>query len=315
MDELELTRRALGVPPEDPQARALARARLRAAFKDQPLPGPSGRRRRGIASVAIAVAVAVLAVVLVVSSHRDDATAAALRGLRQELVLDPVSGLIPGETLVVQTESFHLETLTDLPSGKKYGVEVLSSDTFQLESDGSGVVKRVIASVELASEADEKAWLAAGSPPLLHAGQVLTESIERGGSLWYDVSSVSTDPDTLLRRLRSGEIAPITGSDDQVFSLVSLLLGRAPLDQGQRLALLDVITHLNPTSMVDGVSDPLSRSGMGFEVRTQTGTTRTIFDPATGRVLATETFDERSAPTAWIAFTSSEVVAAEPSAS
>lgn len=313
MDEVELTRRAYGELPEDPEARARARVRLRAAMLDSvegSPPVPRRRQHRRLPVLAALVAMLALAGTLLLPVQ--PSVAAELQRLRQTIAAGPVTELDPATSLEVDIVASLSVTSTDLVSGEAYTLIVGSRETFVLGEDGTGDVTEIIDSVSFANPDDEAAWRAAGAPTLPKPGDVERQQIGPGEAVFYDPGALSSDPERLLEALRSGAVAPLPPGDDQVFWLIGHLLGHVPLELPQRLTLIEVIGALEGVSSLGGVTDPIGRAGEGFAVDAAGGRTVLIFDPSTGRLLASELHPSSPMPSSWIAYLSVRVV---PSAS
>ena len=311
MDELELTRRAFGEPPEDPEARARARARLRAAMR-RPKPAPSPARRSARLPVLAALTAAlVLAGILLVPSTRSSAVAEELRRLREVTVAGPVPTLGPGQVFEVRTESLVTKAHITIETGTSFSLLVRSRETYVLDHEGSGVLTQVIEQVSFETPADQARWRAGGSPEIPQPGDTPRTQIRPGQALWLDLQALPADPAALLQALRSGAVWPHPPGDDQVFWLIGMLFERAPIDEAQRLALLDVIGQLGGVSVLGETPDPIGRVGVGFSVKSSAGTTVLIFDPASAQVLASLTYPAGGSlarPSRWAAYLSAAVV-------
>ncbi len=318
MDEIEIARRAYGDPPDDPEARARARVRLRVAMRSPvtTVGTVGGEPRRRVLVLAMVVALLALLGGLVLPASPPSAVASELRNLREVLVAGPVSTLAPGTSLQVRTESVHTETQTDLITGRAFTLIVRSSEVSRLDRNGGGLVTQTIDQVSFASPVDVASWQASGSPQLPRPGDVHREKIRPGEALWYDVRALSADPNVLLERLRRGAVAPLPPGDDQVFRLIGELLGHAPLDLSQRLALLDVIGRLHGVAYLGQVTDPMGQRGAGLSVTGEHGTSVLIFDTSSAHMLAAETYPVGAplsqTPPTWVAFGSTKIVPTPP---
>src|SRR5439155_3771200 len=175
------------------------------------------------------------------------------------------------------------------------------------DSNGRGTSRTTYLEAGFASDEDRAAWDTAGSPSLPEAGDVVTDTLKPGNTLFFDLSSLSTDPETLLAQLRSGVPVERPPGDENTFVLIgdALAFGRTSADQ--RRALYTVAGELDGVTLVGDVVDPLGRPGVGLAVAGTTETTMLVFDQDTAQLLATETFASgadaaATTPTSWSAY-------------
>ena len=314
MDETQIARRAYGDRPEDPEARARARVRLRATMRSPvEAVGPVGSvPRRRVLVLAVLVALLALWGAIMFPASQPSAVASGIRHLREALLAGSVLTLGPGTSLQVGTETMHPELRTDLVTGQTFALVVRSNEVSRIGRDGSGLVTQTIEQVGFATPADRARWQAAGSPALPRPGDAHREKIRPGEALWYDVGAVSTDPNVLLEHLHGGAVAPIAPGDDQVFWLIGELLGHAPLGLPQRLALMEVIGRLHGVAFLGEITDPIGRRGEGFSVTGEHGPSVLIFDASSARLLASEAYPVATpfsqTPSSWVAYESTRIV-------
>ena len=288
-----LAKRALGLPPEDPDARERARAILREHIAAEPNRARGGALgvRRSLAFIGAVVVLALVATAAPWGASR--AVAAALHDLRDRAIARPALVLAAGEVLRTQTQTFYEDRRQDLETGETYAIEIRSEIETTIHPDGSESRVETIQSVSFPTPADDAVWRAQGSPELPQPGDVRTDQLSPRESQWFSSEALSEDAAATLAALRAGEVAPLAPGDDQTFLLIADLLADPRLTTAQRVALFDAAAQLEGIQVLGEREDPLGRTGQAFE--SDEGTRRAIifFDETTGLPLATELYDIR----------------------
>ena len=207
MERKELTREAFDVPEGDDDALERARARLDEAIRAEKR---ARRRRRHVllpaaASIVLGTAVAVI---LTVAAPLGGSSAAAqeLAHLAKIASSADAPQVGPGEYFLVPSEELRLEGTTDLNTGAAFKVLSRLHVKTWIGSDGSSLRRIQVVSSRFASEADRRAWEAAGRPQVPQAGDRREETTGEGGMFWIDLEGLPEDPAQLLAALRSGSI-------------------------------------------------------------------------------------------------------------
>lgn len=280
----DLAKRALGEPPEDPEARARALATLRAQITAAGASSASkGHQIRAVVALGVAVATIVLLVAIVPSST----PAAALEALGVKAASYPPVVVERGQTLESHSEMFTEQRNVDVQTEATYLLDIRSSIDTATKADGSSVRTETIRSIEFPAPEDEATWEAQGAPALPQPGDVTTDhfSTKEG---WYNPDAISEDPVETLAALRSGQVSDQGPGDDQVFLLMGELLAEPTLTTGQRSALFGAAGMLEGVQAIGDHSDPLGRRGEAFALEQDGHKTILTFDPANGTPLAAE---------------------------
>jgi hypothetical protein len=317
MDGSELVRRALGEPPDDPDAIERARSRLLDAIHTEEI---RRRRRRRLvlpAAATMALVVAAAVVVALVGPIGGSAAAAAeLRRLGTIASSAEVPHLREGEYLLVVSDELRLEARMEIGGDSFTVVSRLQLQTW-IARDGSSVRHTEVISSEFASAADRRSWEAAGEPDVPQAGEVHDESSQRNGYFWVDLSGVPREPAQLLAALRAGSIVPRAPGDDHVFLLIGDLLAQGDASPDLRAALFEAAARLEGIEEVGAITDPLGRDGIALALDGASIRTQLVFDPETADLLSIEEYpigaDGSIGPRmSWRAFQPATVVDSSP---
>jgi hypothetical protein len=316
VNEQTLIRRANSdVPERDPEAKERARAMLRAEMGLDL--APVGRRRLGrprFVWLAAAASVAVVLVLVQVLSppHRVGPYSSAPADL--ELLAD-LSSSQGGLDLTGNRYLYTRVALLD-----RAGYTLINSVTFQLlirqtvetwrRADGSGRRETKILHVRFASDADRRAWVAAGRPIALpKAGSVEAFSFHPG-AFYPDLSTLPTDPDRLKALLESGRILGQSAGEANLALAIGDLFQQGGANPMLRASLFEILARLPSVRGLGPITDPLGREGVGFSIpEGNGGESWLVFDPDTASFLAQELVRPGDqAPTYWAALTQTAVV-------
>jgi hypothetical protein len=311
MDEFDLTKRALGEPGDDPEALDSIRARLDDAIREH----ERRRRRRRVIPAAAAIAIASAVVAVIIGPFgRSVGAASELRRLGMIASSRAAPAIGADESLLMLSEELRPERTVHL-SGPEFTVESRLRIRTWIAPDGSGVRRTDVVSSRFATEADRLAWEEAGRPTIPEAGDVREETLGHGGFYWVDTQRLPRGPGQLLAEIRSGSVARVPSSDEDVFLIVGELLSQGDAPSAVREALFEVAARLPGTIDVGSVADPLGREGVAVAID---GARRTqlVFDPATANLLAIELYGIEQGSVAgldsWIAVHPPRVVGTPP---
>jgi len=243
-------------------------------------PGPSrphwSTGRRLLVAAAVAVAIGLMAVVAG-SSRSSDRQVGTLDGTATKVSVDELASvaarqvdrpLAPGQYQYVQTTS-----LTPAIDG---GFDLSIDDTWHT-IDGSGRHRTSTAQRPAGGEPGSEAFGPfgpfvddpAGLPPF--------------GPFSYDqIRHAPTDPVALLAAVRAALPGQPTWAAAEQIAVFEALTATPPAVRAAGLKALALLGY-QPMGVV---TDPLGRSGVGFQAETPEGTEVLAFDPATGRALA-----------------------------
>lgn len=312
MDEFDLIKEAVGEPGGDSEAMDAIRARLHDAIRQEQR---RQHRRRAIpAAAAIAIVSTVVATIIgpfggsvgAASELRRLGQIASSRGGAPEVG--------PGESLLIESEELRPEAGEVLGGSEFTVLSWLRIQTW-IASDGSGFRRTEVISSRFASVADRQAWEEADKPTIAQAGDVRQETLGQGGFYWVETQRLPREPGRLLAEIRSGSVARVPSSDEDVFLIVGELLSQGDAPSGVREALFEVAARLPGTIDLGSVSDPLGREGVGVAID---GVRRTqlVFDPATANLLAIELYGIEEGSVAgldsWVAVHPPRVVGPPP---
>ena len=325
MNEVEIVRRVLDAPEQDPKAQERARARLREAMASE-LPAPAGiERRRPLLrparwlGVAAAIVTAVLIGQTVLSQHEHAPIAAAteLRRLASVAAASRPVRIPAGKVISLSsesttnvTESSDEDSNQDLTTGQTYDLSVQRSVHTFIAPDGSGTRISTITNLSFPTEQDHQMWLAL-KPSEYQIHKVTTDVILPGElSQNRDLSTLPTDPAGLLTALRIPSIGKGSLDDGQVMSDVETILSQANPSPALRAALFQVLAGLPGIRSLGQVQDPAGRTGVGFMLPEGSKDVEIVVDPATSNVLATIIFNAGNDGSArsWSVNTGSAVV-------
>lgn len=286
MDELELTRRALDDVEVDAAALDRVRSRLRTEIRKE----RSRRRGRWILATA-AVLVAVVVAIGVVGLTPREVAASELRRLADIAEDRQPVRQGPNRYLLIRSEELRRE------SSSTIGVDGLLVFNTRLHvstwvaQDRSGFRREEVLSSVIA-DADRQAWLEAGRPEL---DLPRTHEYPPGEVPIPDVSQWPTDPEVLLRALRSGELVDRPPGDDQVFILIGEILSQDVAAPKLQAALFECAARLDGVVLVGRAEDQLGRSGTAVELSSPGSRTRLVFDPDSAHLLAMELYEPDAA--------------------
>ncbi|MGW0484592.1 CU044_5270 family protein [Nonomuraea sp. NPDC003214] len=315
MDELSLLARALpDAPPPSPEVVERARLRLAAARREQG--PPAGARRRGPAwgwtLGAAATTIAVVLAVVTLVSNMTPAPAPVLvpeGGNSALLQLADRVAKLPDERGAYWRRPLLNDTLIRVRAGNQAFNVLFSSriDLWQPRDLRDPVqAEQWQQFVRPATEADERAWRAAGSPGTVQrvctrgtrAGDcaklrlrskptqcVYTRAVEPGGVLGdsrigeltlADLAALPGDAGQLREKLRAYwkiRRAKEPGYSFEKFLATSTALLELPVKPSVRAAALRLLAGL-PTTRVRGtITDPLGRPGLAVTFRDSEGFT------------------------------------------
>lgn len=317
IDELEIVRRAFDAPAHDPEAKERALARLREAMAPaRPTRNAVPRRRRAMHPVRwLGIAAAVVAIVLVAQSvfWRHDTAPAALRHLSDVAATQPAVQIPPGGYLAMTIQESYLSEdgsgaigNLDISTGQGFDLVVRYTAETRLRSDGTGERVTTIDKVSFPTDHDHDAWVEAGMPHKIDAGDTDRESLQGDRIPGYDVSTLPVDPARLEAALR-----PVPNGmreDEEVMEVAANLLAESNPSPELRAALFEVLADLPGIKLLGQVTDPLGRSGTGILIPRGPSNEELIFDPSTSAVLATLDFAASGGPArSWRAITNSTV--------
>ncbi len=282
MDEFELVKRALDEDEVDPAALERVRSRLRREIDRERRP----RRGRLVLSAATA-AVAVVVVIGLMSPTPHEAAASEFRRLAEiagrEQPLQPG----PDEYLLIRAEELRRESFTTIGVEGSFGfVSRLRVSTW-VAQDRSGFRREELLSSEI-SDADRQAWNDAGRPTF---ELPRTHTYRPGAVPIHDVTGLPTDPEALLRVLRSGQVVERPPGDDHVFTVIGEILAQGVASPQLRSALFEAAARLDGPVLVGHVKDPLGRPGTAVDLSSAGSRTRLVFDPETAQLLAIELYE------------------------
>jgi len=297
IDEVQAVRRAFEAPARDPDARARALRRLREAMAaEQPAVAEGVRGRRMTHPTRwLGVAAAVVATLLVaqVMSWRHDSASSALRHLSavasaQHAVEIPADSVLlaTSQGSNISDKGSAVMASVGMTSGQEWDLLVQFTVQTKVGPDGSGSRVTTIDKVSFATDQDEAAWIAAGKPDKLQAGDTRTERFTQEDLTYgYDLSTLPTDPDPLESALR--QVAGRQRDDQQVMDLAANLLTDANPPPALRAALFQVLANVPGIKLLGQVTDPIGRTGTGLLIPAGPANKELIFDESTSAVLAT----------------------------
>jgi hypothetical protein len=300
-NEVEIIRRAFGTPPEDPDARERARARLRDAMaQEQGVTTGAGKRRRsllplGWLGVAAAIAVTLLIAQTLLPTHEGGPPISAATQLRRlaYVALSSRNIRIPAGSDYYSTVTVSgLDGADALGSGSSYTYFANSTVDMWTAPDGSQTRVTTVHSATFPTEQDHNAWIAAGQPTLTGTTSEQFKSRDLSN---YAISDLPTDPQKLGTLIRSGHVLLRDSSDSDVLSVVGTLL-TYPASPQLRSALFQVAANLPSIQYLGSVRDPSGRAGIGVQLFDGSHIDQLIFDPTTSQLLAQVTLPAGGGP-------------------
>ncbi|MEA2554828.1 MAG: hypothetical protein QOI60_159 [Actinomycetota bacterium] len=315
MDEFDLVRRALNEGPEDSDARERARARLRAAIRDE---GTAKLRRRRprilVASLAACLAVLTVLGFSIALIDQPPAAAEEFHHLAEVAAHKPPVEAGSGQFVLMRSEELRPESKSFLGEGSSFTtIDRLSIQTW-VASDGSSYRRTTVEGVRFASEQDRAAWEADGRPPLEVPGDVRTDQYSPTDAPWFDATSLSSNPDQLEVALQAD---PTLTSDGQIYDQIGTFLAQGDSSPEVRAALFEVASRLEGIQLLGTKDDPQGRAGTAMAIDANGERVELIFDPNSSQLLAIDTYDLLAngavGPlTSWRSFESTKVVDTGP---
>jgi hypothetical protein len=240
-----------------------------------------------------------------------EAAASELRRLAK--IASGLQPLSPGpdQYLLIRWEELRREGFTTVGEGSLRFETRLRVSTW-VAQDRSGLRREEVLSSEI-SEEDRQAWIDAGQPTF---ELPRTYRYRPGAVPIHEVSRLPTDPEALLRVLRSGEVVERPPGDDQVFYVIGEILGQGVAPPELRSALFESAARLRGVTLVGSVEDPLGRGGTAVELAGADSRTRLVFDPDSAQLLSLELYEgsasEEMELRSWIAYHPTVVVEDAP---
>jgi hypothetical protein len=303
MDEFELTRRVLDDDAVDAAALERVRSRLRTEIRKE---RPRRRNRWIVAAAAAVVTLVVLTGLIGPSPHQ--AAAMELRRLARIAATEQPLEQGPGEYLRFRWEELRRETVSTMGTDGTLTINTRLRVSTWIALDRSGYRREDVESSTI-SEADREAWIEADRPTF---DLPRTFEYSSGEAPIHDVSLLPTDPDSLLRALRSGAVVERPPGDDQVFLVIGEILGQGVASPPLRSSLFEVAARLEGVELVGPIEDPLGRPGTAVELEGAGSRTRLVFDTVSARLLAFELYEAEGtdgmALRSWIAYEPTVVV-------
>lgn len=328
MNEVEIVRRALGAPEQDPKAQERARARLREAMAaDLPVVTGISRRRPLLRparwlGIAAAIVTVVLVAQTVVSQHEHGPSsqiqaATDLRRLASVAAASRRVHIPAGKVISLSSESTTTATKDlgqnsgeDLASGTSYDVTMQETVQTWIAADGSATRVSTITKLSFPTEQDHQTWLAL-DPAAVQVDRTDTDVFAPWQlSDGQDLTTLPTDPADLLAALRRSSSGKGSFDDQHVMSNVETILSQTYPSPALRAALFKVLAGLPGIRSLGEVQDPTGRTGVGFMLPQGPQDVEMVVDPATSNVLATVTFNAANdgQPRSWSVSTGTTVV-------
>lgn len=290
MDDLELLRSfrsaPAGLDQEDVDA---AWRRLEPMLEPPSLQAVASSRghvwRTGLAAAAaLVVALAIPVLLPDAPGGADRAAAAALRRAAAVAARQPPDSWPgPGEYLYTRSravETYYYAVGDGLPNFT-YVVPGVYEDWRSL--DGSGRHRYVYDQVRFPSPMDRAAWIAAGSPKL-HEDMIEGDRVYGPGEMhMFDLSSLPTDPEELLRAIEEREVIGGPPGDWETFMLIGDLL-HEPAPPQVRSALFEAAALVQGIEYL-GRREVAGRRGVVIAYTHGGMREERIFDQATGEML------------------------------
>ncbi len=290
MDELELLRDVTSdVPPVDDLARERARKRLEASIPSaqRHSPGSRIRAKSGRGLMAAAIAAVIVVVVLVVQAALPPGPGgpttanATLMHLAVVASAQPVIALEPTDYGYVRSVGIVRMTGDSLVDGSRWVYTVRVIREVWIAADGSAFVSERYSKPLFESEADQRVWRAAGSPPLPRRSR---QSYEAGELTAERFDSLPRSPDELESMIRDRLLSSPPGLKGPI-GVIAGLLGESPSPPGLRRALFEVAAQLPGVTSLERAVDSSGRVGIGVAIVSRGFRTELIFAPDTSELL------------------------------
>jgi hypothetical protein len=264
-------------------------SRIGAEQQQQPLRLP--RRRRwpfalGAAAAVAVVAVAVTAVLPGGETGVSPAAAAVLRDAARIAANRPeTQPPAPGQFVYTKSDGeFQNTAVIDHQTINYYQYVVREA---WIGPDSSGRLRESEGTPRFATEADRKAWLAAGKPDL-SGGRNSDQTFGPGGLSYLDLSRLPTDPAKLKQLIENRKIEDGPPGDAETFTIIGDLLRETYAPPAVRSALYQVAAELPGVQLVGPVHDQLGRAGTAVAYVSQGIRHELILDPETSALLGEE---------------------------
>jgi len=151
---------------------------------------------------------------------------------------------------------------------------------------GSGQTRTTVQDAYLASDQDEAAWVAAGSPPIPRSGDLRIDDYGSGGLPFYDLDDLPTEPQSLRRALKDGQLEGFAPESVDDLSVLGAVLAQPNATPSLRAALFELAADIEGVELIPDAIDPLGRRGIGIASATFSNETELIVDPATSAILS-----------------------------
>jgi len=279
------------VAATDTDAQERARVRLRAAIAEDalpPRPAHQPRRRWIVAAVAASLALVLLLVEAVLppgGMGPPSGAASEIRRLGTLAARQEPLAVGPSDYIYQRMEVETREGTQLLTSGLSYTLDVRTNVESWLATDGSGRVVTTYESVSFASDQDRAAWEQAGRPPIIKAGDVVSEPYRQSDLMYFPVEQLPTDPVELRGVLVNWPTIESFPDDRSLLSIIGTVLSQEDLPSDLRRALFDIAATIPTVSVDHGVLDPLGRGAVAVSFLDGVETTQLYFDPTDVRFL------------------------------
>jgi len=283
--------RSLGagtVPWNDSQTKDRARARLeRWMIAESTVLDASVSARTKPLSRVLALAAAVL--VFAVASF---SIAAYVRPMSAQASLRALSDTAAGLESVAPSGSFHYAktngqvqmTRTSLDGSEVWtAILPLTRETW-IAADGSGRIHEEYGQPIFPSTQDENSWRASGAPVFVQS-DVVDDRYAANELTFTDLSTLSTNTQTLSAAIEARQILPGPSGDVQTFDIISDLLREPSASPAVRGALFDVAAELDGVQSSGQMYDSMGRQGIAVSIEGDGLRREVIFDPRTSAEL------------------------------
>lgn len=203
----------------------------------------------------------------------------------------------PGDYLYTGSVGFELASQVgsagNAEASQTYSVVAPFRRQVWVTNDGSGRLEQNYFDPSFPSAADRAAWAADGSPESDGMPSILqdVDSAQKPGQLSPDLTSLPTDPTTLLSEIEAGDVdsGGLPPGDAGAFQIVEELLQETDASSALRAALYEVASEIPGVSLVGAVHDAVGRPGVGVAYTGGGVRDVLIFDPSTSELLGEQT--------------------------